>query len=310
MNTFEFKNYSSNIVHDWSDEFFFDDCDQASAISFLHKEDKMAMEEQEDQNFGFDWLVEEDKRHFNHDFDYLNEADHIFLRRDRSKSVHMKLDAFENLMDNSFAQKDVIEEFASVQVTKVISKPAKKAYPKAQSVKSIKARITKKTKIVAKVSTTNKKSPKSVAPKLTKMKSGESLSTLSTSKKSTHSQSTNESVYAGFKDIKELSDLISQNVENTFKFNEKGKMSSLPQIFNSKLFSKETSSQPQEAFNAFMDVSLLRDVCSNSKKQLGQVESLVGVMSQKKTESNFEAGSYMATLESTIRSINKLKSLI
>jgi hypothetical protein len=269
----------------------------------------MVAEEPENGNFGFDWLVEEDKRHFNQEFNYLNEADRLFLRRDRSQSVHMKLDHFENLVDSSFNQMIVSEEVSSVQIKKAIEKTAKKTYPKAQSVKSVKARITKKANLVAKVSKTNKIAPNSLSSHQLRVNSGEILSVAS-SKRSTHSQSTNESMYAGFKDIKELSDLIKSNVESTFKLNEKGKVCSLPQIFNSRLFSKESIVQPNEAIHDYMDASFVRDLTSSARKQLGQVESLVGVMSQKKSSHNFEAGSYMATLESTIRSINKLKDLI
>jgi hypothetical protein len=202
------------------------------------------------------------------------------------------------------------EETSSVQMKKKISKSAKKSYSKALSVKSTKARVIKKAKIVKKASKSNKKSTRKFQAKDWKIDILDNCSTLSCSKKSSHSQSTaTKSPYSGFSDIQELTNLIRADVESTFKLNEKGLACNIPQIFSSNLFSKQTKTQQQDT-SMFMAASMLKDNNSTAKQQIGAVKNLLGVMTNKKTNVNFEAGSYMATLESTIRSINKMKDLI
>ena len=59
-----------------------------------------------------------------------------------------------------------------------------------------------------------------------------------------------------------------------------------------------------------MESSLLQKGASQVNKQTAALESLLGLMGQKEKGLNFEAGSYMATLEYTIRSISGLKELL
>lgn len=310
MNTFEFNNYSSPIVNQWGDnDIFCDQGDTSSVLSFLRDQDDMLEEKHQNDSFGLDWLVETDKRHFQEETNFFGETHNLFAKKDRSQSLHLNVCALENLVNSPPTQKSNEVETSSVQMKKTIKKRTKKSVSKALSVKSTKARISKKARLVKKTTKSNKKS-KTFNSKNWKIDTLENCSTLSNSIKSTHSQSTaTKSPYSGFTDIQELTQLIKADVESTFKLNEKGLACNIPQIFSSNLFSKETKPQ-QESTSQFMAASMLRNNNSTARQQIGAVKNLLGSMTHKKDNVNFEAGSYMATLESTIRSINKMKDLI
>ena len=241
---------------------------------------------------------------------FFNDVEDLFSKKERTQSMHMNVSALESLVRAPIAKSANDEDLSEVKMHKKIKKGAKKATSKALSVRSTKTKVVKKAKIVKKATKVNK--PKSVRSKDLKIDTLDNCSTLSSSIKSTksHRQSTaDRSPYSGFTDIQELTELIRADVETTFKLNEKGHACNIPQIFSSNLFSKESKPQ-QEATSMFMDASMLRNNNSTAKQQLGAVKNLLGSMTTKKTNVNFEAGSYMATLESTIKSINKMKDLI
>jgi hypothetical protein len=310
MNTFEFNKYSSPIVNPWAEnDFFCQQDDTSSVLSFLKDQDDFLEEKDQDLSFGLDWLVESDRKNFVKESAFFSEDEDLFAKKDRSKSLHLTVNALENLVRAPLAPKSIDVDSNSVQLKKTIKKVSKKSYSKALSVKSTKAKISKKAKLVKKATRSNKKS-KSLKAKNWKIDTLDNCSTLSNSRKSTHSQSTNvKSPYSGFSDIQELSEMIKADVESTFKLNQKGHACSIPQIFNSNLFSKESKPQ-QESTRVFMAASMLRNNNSTAKQQIGALNNLLGSMTTKKDAVNFEAGSYMATLESTIRSINKMKDLI
>lgn len=309
MNTFEFNNYSSPIVNPWTDnEIFCDQGDNSSVLSFLRDQDDMMEENHQNEPFGLDWLVDTDKRNFISESNFFKDTENIFNKKDRSKSLHLNVSALETLVHAPIAKISNDDETSSVQIKKTIKKNTKKTYTKALSVKSTKARITKKSKLMKKTSKSVKKL-KLIQPRDLKIDILDNCSTLSNSRKSSSGQSNTKSPYSGFTDIQELTQLIKADVESTFKLNEKGLACNIPQIFSSNLFSKETKPK-QEDTTMFMDSSMLRNNNSTAKNQIGAVKSLLGIMTNKKDNVNFEAGSYMATLESTIKSINKMKDLI
>ena len=105
-----------------------------------------------------------------------------------------------------------------------------------------------------------------------------------------------------------MSPIMGNDVTATFKLNTRGVKSNIPQIFNSALFSN--SAKPgMEDSTCFVHSSLVKKKESNSSQQLGTVHSFLSSLKSKK-QNNFEAGSYMASLETTIASINKMKTTL
>lgn len=112
-----------------------------------------------------------------------------------------------------------------------------------------------------------------------------------------------------FTQLKELANSVRSSIDETYKHASKGTNCNLPQIFTSNLFSAPSLTKSQET-DQFMHLSLINTQQTSSNMQIGQVKNLLAEIGQKKQGSNFEAGSYMATLEYTMRSINGIKDML
>lgn len=182
--------------------------------------------------------------------------------------------------------KKKIQKAKSVKITKKASKKGRRKPTKSASkAKSVRA----KASLVRK-----------------KLNSIETCSTISNSAKS----ETQDSIE--FEDIKEelnLSSLIDVDVRKTFKLDSRGVKSNIPQIFSSGLFSNDKSQKMEEMSNCFINNSLFKPRNNGASSQMKNVSSILGQIRGIKG-TNLEAGSYMASLETTIESINKMKNLM
>lgn len=102
--------------------------------------------------------------------------------------------------------------------------------------------------------------------------------------------------------------LIDVDVNKTFKLQTRGVVSNIPQIFNSGLFSK-SNSKGRDLSTSFIDTALFKSETTKTGSQMKSVTSVLGQLKIFK-DTNLEAGSYMASLETTIESINKMKNLM
>lgn len=139
-----------------------------------------------------------------------------------------------------------------------------------------------------------------------KLNSIETCSTISNSAKSDNPDSME------FEEIKgqlNLSSLIDVDVRKTFKLDSRGVKSNIPQIFSSGLFSNDKSQKIEELSNCFINKTLFKPRNAGASSQMKSVSSVLGQIRGIKGI-NLEAGSYMASLETTIESINKMKNLM
>lgn len=189
---------------------------------------------------------------------------------------------FKDVTSKDIKAAEISEEEECLKPTKKISKAksvrAKKKRRKNSKAKSVKILLMKK-----------------------RLDSIETCSSLSNSGDS--SKMVEEEENLNFKPI------IKLDVNRTFKLKSRGIKSNIPQIFNSSLFSNSNSNKIEELSNCFINSTLLK---KRAEKKNSQVQSVTSVLGQLKIfkESNLEAGSYMASLETTIESINKMKNFM
>ena len=257
MNTFEFNNFSSPIVNHWAgDNYYCDQDDNNSVLSFLKDQDDLFEPKNQEFSFGLDWLVDSDKNRYHKGSFFQTERDDLFSRNERTKSLHLGLGALESLVGQPMKDNFEEENDFRVQIKKTIKKkPVKvtKSASKALSVKCTKSKVASKATLVKKIAKSHKKSN----PKI--WKNLETCSNYSDSRKSTDAQSaSSRSNSDGFSDIEEIRELINQDVESAFKLNEKGKASNIPQIFTTNLFSKSSERPQEEVTSVFMAATMLK----------------------------------------------------
>jgi len=280
MNSFQFNRLNSPLINNWSDDLFDDNfgCHTKLPSSFT----QLASVEQE--NNGFDLF----------DFDGSKNIDIFAPMRSRTESEN-----YTTPMEVGVALFDSEPVLAMPEPQLVKSEPKteviRKTIKKAKSVKGKKSSSMKK-----KVSKGKKKRISlKISSKNIKLDTIDSCSTVSNTTRSLNS--INEELSC-------MSPIIGNDVTSTFKLNTRGVVSNIPQIFNSALFSN-SSKRVVEDSTCFMHSSLVKKEKSDSSQQLGSVHSfLTSLKSKKKT--NFEAGSYMASLETTIDSINQMKTCL
>ena len=112
-----------------------------------------------------------------------------------------------------------------------------------------------------------------------------------------------------FTELKEFANSVRKNIDDSFKLDTKGTSSNIPQVFTSNLFTVAPVSK-KAATDEFMNLAMLKTQTNSSNNQIGEVKNLLSVIGKKKEGLNLEAGSYMATLEYTMRSISGMKDLL
>ena len=112
-----------------------------------------------------------------------------------------------------------------------------------------------------------------------------------------------------FTELQNLAKSVRQNIDQTFRLSSKGANSNIPQIFTSNLFAVEPSVK-SDATDQFMNLESIVNKRKSSASQIGEVKNLLATIGSKKEGLNFEAGSYMATLEYTMRSISGMKQML
>lgn len=293
MNTFRFNRIASPLISKWDSDPFPGD-ELASTNFFNFPSENLKIEEE-------------------HDFD--------FLCFGRSK-IEEEPESPTFIQAPKFAVEDCFNNKITVVKTKTSSKDLfaqtliaaevsdddiirpKKKIQKAKSVKMSKKKLTEKKK--RRKQSAAKSAKNSLEKK--RLNSIETCSTISNSANSTGmtEESLGENAVIDFKKI------IDIDVNKTFKLESRGVKSNVPQIFNSTLFSKADTSKEEELSNCFINTTLTM-LKNNRNEDMGnQITNVTSMLGQLKIfkETNLEAGSYMASLETTIESISKMKNLL
>lgn len=307
MNCFDYKMLGSPVIKAWSSENSIFDLEEGSrtlpSLSGDHDLESPTFGKSTFKNescdFGLNWLVEEDRNQ-------LFGTESMDHHNGYSTTHEM---ATENFLSNDFPSDSFDDVEEAPKKKNAIAKPSKAPKSTAQSTKALKVRTTQKKDLNAKITKLN---TKNLCAKQ-EYKLSDDLSTMSASRKSNDCapiKSKRNPRVVDFSEIKKISNAVKCNVGKMFKFETKGVSCNLPQIFSSSLFTI-ASADKKDSTEQFINLSGAAGVgSSGTKGQIGQMTNLLASLGNKKEGLNFEAGSYMATLEYTMRSINGIKDLI